>query len=35
MKNIYKLGVAFAMLFSISVAAQQTPEFTFWRQNMV
>ena len=35
MKNIYKLGVAFAMLFSMSAVAQQTPEFTFWRQNMV
>ena len=35
MKNIYKLGVAFALLFSVSAVAQQTPEFTFWRQNMV
>ena len=35
MKNIYKLGAAFALLFSVSAVAQQTPEFTFWRQNMV
>lgn len=34
MKNIYKLGVTFALLFSVSAVAQQTPEFTFWRQNM-
>lgn len=34
MKNIYKLGIAFALLFTGSAVAQQTPEFTFWRQNM-
>ena len=34
MKRIYKIGAAFALLFSVSAVAQQTPEFTFWRQNM-
>jgi len=34
MKNIYKLVGVFALLFSITSVAQQTPEFTFWRQNM-
>jgi len=34
MKNIYKLAGIFALLFSITSVAQQTPEYTFWRQNM-
>lgn len=34
MKNIYKLIGVFALLFSVSSVAQQTPEYTFWRQNM-
>ena len=34
MKNIYKLVGAFALLFSLGSVAQQTPEYTFWRQNM-
>jgi len=34
MKKIYKLAGVFALLFSVSSVAQQTPEYTFWRQNM-
>ncbi len=34
MKNIYKLIGVFTLLFSVSSVAQQTPEYTFWRQNM-
>jgi len=34
MKNIYKLVGVFALLFSVSSVAQQTPEYTFWRQNL-
>ncbi|MGB1270281.1 MAG: PorP/SprF family type IX secretion system membrane protein [Flavobacteriaceae bacterium] len=34
MKNTYKLAGVFALLFSITSFAQQTPEYTFWRQNM-
>ena len=34
MKKIYKLVGVFALLFSVSSVAQQTPEYTFWRQNM-
>ena len=34
MKKIYKLAGLFALLFSVSSVAQQTPEYTFWRQNM-
>ena len=34
MKKVIKaLGVA-AILFSISASAQQTPNYSFWRQNM-
>ena len=35
MKKIYKLVGVFALLFSVSSVAQQTPEYTFWRQNMI
>jgi len=35
MKNIYKLISVFALLYSVTSVAQQTPEFTFWRQNLV
>jgi type IX secretion system PorP/SprF family membrane protein len=34
MKKIYKLVGVLALLFSINSVAQQTPEYTFWRQNM-
>jgi type IX secretion system PorP/SprF family membrane protein len=34
MKNIFKIVVVFALLFSVNSIAQQTPEYTFWRQNM-
>jgi type IX secretion system PorP/SprF family membrane protein len=34
MKKTYKIVGVFALLFSISSVAQQTPEYTFWRQNM-
>jgi type IX secretion system PorP/SprF family membrane protein len=34
MKKIYKIVGVFALLFSINSVAQQTPEYTFWRQNM-
>ena len=34
MKKIYKLVGVFALLFSMTSVAQQTPEYTFWRQNM-
>jgi len=34
MKHIYKLIGVFALLFSVTSVAQQTPEFTFWRQNL-
>jgi type IX secretion system PorP/SprF family membrane protein len=34
MKNIYKLIGVFTLLFSVSSVAQQTPEYTFWRQNL-
>ncbi|PHS04585.1 MAG: hypothetical protein COA88_13425 [Kordia sp.] len=34
MKYIYKLVGVFALLFSVTSVAQQTPEFTFWRQNI-
>jgi len=34
MKYIYKLIGVFALLFSVTSVAQQTPEFTFWRQNI-
>ncbi len=35
MKNIYIIVGVFMMLCSITALAQQTPEYTFWRQNMV
>jgi len=34
MKHIYKLIGVFTLLFSVTSVAQQTPEFTFWRQNL-
>ena len=34
MKKTYKFIGAVALLFSLGVSAQQTPEYTFWRQNM-
>jgi len=34
MKYIYKLIGVFTLLFSLTSVAQQTPEFTFWRQNI-
>ncbi|NQY29824.1 MAG: type IX secretion system membrane protein PorP/SprF [Flavobacteriaceae bacterium] len=34
MKKTYKFIGAIALLFSLGASAQQTPEYTFWRQNM-
>ena len=34
MKRTYKFIGAVALLFSLGASAQQTPEYTFWRQNM-
>jgi len=34
MKKTYKFIGAVALLFSLGASAQQTPEYTFWRQNM-
>jgi len=34
MRKTYKFIGAVALLFSLGASAQQTPEYTFWRQNM-
>ena len=34
MKRTYKFIGGVALLFSLGASAQQTPEYTFWRQNM-